>query len=62
MDPSGFTVSTLADSADRAVPISDGWAAMQACDAPKMAALRFRPPSAEQPAPGERLLQGLEVS
>ena len=42
--------------------MSEGWVAMQAWLAPKIAELRFRPSSAPQPEPGARLLQGLEVS
>ena len=60
--PSGVMVSTRASRALRATAMSEGWVAMQALLWPKMAAPRFRPPMAAQPAPGWRLLQGLVVS
>ena len=42
--------------------MSDGLVAMQWSEAPTMAWMRLKPPIAEQPDPGSRLLQGLEVS
>jgi hypothetical protein len=42
--------------------MSDGWVAMQASLAPKIAWMRLTPPIAGQPVPGSRLLQGVAVS
>jgi hypothetical protein len=60
--PSGFTVSTVASSARMAIAMSDGFVAMQCSLAPITASPRVTPPSAEQPDPGWRLLQGWAVS
>jgi hypothetical protein len=45
-----------------AIAMSDGFVAMQCSLAPITASPRVTPPSAEQPDPGWRLLQGWAVS
>ncbi len=42
--------------------MSDGCTAMQASLVPRIAFMRLRPPIAEQPLPGSRLLQGVAIS
>ena len=41
---------------------SEGWVAMHASLAPRIACMRLSPLTAEQPLPGSRLLQGVAVS
>ncbi len=60
--PSAWTVSTTASSARRATAMSLGWVAMQASLWPTTACCRVTPPTALQPLPGVRLLQGMLVS
>ena len=45
-----------------ATAMSDGCVAMQCSEPPRIAWMRFKPPSAWQPEPGSRLLQGMAVS
>jgi hypothetical protein len=60
--PSGLTVSTPASSNRIATAMSLGWVAMHCSLVPRIARLRLKPPRAEQPLPGARLLHGLVVS
>ena len=53
---------TFASSTASATHMSEGCVAMQASLAPRIACMRLRPPIAEQPLPGSRLLQGVAVS
>ena len=62
VEPSAFTVSTVASSARMATAMSLGWVAMQASLTPTTACERLKPPIAEQPLPGWRLLHGMLVS
>ena len=62
VEPSGRTVSTVASSARIATAMSLGWVAMHASLTPTTACWRLKPPIAEQPLPGWRLLQGWLVS
>ncbi|MNU09304.1 hypothetical protein D3C72_2557920 [compost metagenome] len=61
-EPSGLTVSTSASSSRMATAMSLGWVAMQASLPPTTAWWRVKPPMAEQPLPGWRLLQARLVS
>ena len=53
---------TFASSTASATHMSDGCTAMHASLVPRIAFMRLRPPMAEQPEPGSRLLQGVAVS
>ena len=57
VDPSAPSDSISASRAVIATAMSEGWVAMQASLAPRIACTRLNPPIAEQPEPGSRFLQ-----
>src|SRR6266850_2363912 len=61
-EPFGPCTWMVASNAARATHMSDGLVAMQCSLVPRMASVRLLPVMAEQPVPGSRLLQGIEVS
>ncbi len=60
--PRGPVTWTFASSTASATHMSEGCTAMQASLVPRIAFMRLRPPMAEQPLPGSRLLQGVAIS
>ena len=54
--------SIRASSAAIATAMSEGWVAMQASLAPRIACPRLMPPTAAHPEPGVRLLHAAAVS